>query len=140
MLKMLFKKLSYSNLITPISYLIDLVIINTIAYLWPMNLYERLLFHSYTSLAWAVLSIKSGFYVMYRYTKVPVILRKLSTQFFFFFLILYAFIGFFKQPNISRLNLGLFFLSTFVLVTIFKLLNYYLLIAYRSKIKGDLQI
>lgn len=104
-----------------------------------MNLYERLLFHSYISLAWIILSIKSGFYEIFRYTKVPVILRKLVTQFFFFFLILYAFIGFFKQPNISRLNLGLFFLSVFVLVTIFKLLNYYLLMAYRAKTKGDLK-
>lgn len=136
---MLFKKRPYSNLITPISYLLDLAIINTFAYLWPMNLYERLLFHSYISLAWVVLSIKSGFYEIYRYTKVPVILRKLATQFFFFFLILYAFIGFFKQPNISRLNLGLFFLSVFVLVFIFKLLNYYLLMTYRAKIKGDLR-
>ncbi|KQC30606.1 exopolysaccharide biosynthesis polyprenyl glycosylphosphotransferase [Flagellimonas eckloniae] len=136
---MLFKKRPYSNLITPISYVIDLAIINTFAYLWPMNLYERLLFHSYISLAWIVLSIKSGFYEIFRYTKVPVILRKLITQFFFFFLILYAFIGLFKQPNISRLNLGLFFLLVFVLVFIFKFLNYYLLMTYRAKIKGDLR-
>ncbi|WP_306012700.1 MULTISPECIES: undecaprenyl-phosphate glucose phosphotransferase [unclassified Allomuricauda] len=134
-----FKRRPYSNLITPFAYIVDLIIINVFAYLWPMYLYERLLFHSYVTLAWVILSIKSGFYEMYRFTKVPVIMRKLATQFFFFFLILYAFIGLFKQPNISRLNLGLFFLSVFVLVTVFKLLNYYFLMTYRAKIKGNLR-
>ena len=46
------------------------------------------------------------FYVIYRYTKVTHILKLLFRQFFFFFLYSYAFIGFFKQPNMSRFGVG----------------------------------
>nr|WP_297761821.1 exopolysaccharide biosynthesis polyprenyl glycosylphosphotransferase [uncultured Muriicola sp.] len=97
-----------------------------------------LLFHSYISLAWIIIAIKINFYEIYRFAKATYILKQLFTQFVFFFLILYAFIGFFKQPNISRFMLGIFFLSICISVLFLKFLNYYLLKKYRTKVKGNI--
>ncbi|MGB5820704.1 MAG: exopolysaccharide biosynthesis polyprenyl glycosylphosphotransferase [Saonia sp.] len=136
---MLFKKEKYSGFIYPISFLLDLLVINLFAYVLPILFQFPVLFHSYISLAWIIISFKNEFYEIYRFTKVTYILKLLFRQFVFFFLTLYAFIGFFKQPNISRLNLGIFFLSVFVSVFFLKFLNYYLLMQYRRKVKGILR-
>ena len=136
---MFFKQGRYSGFLTPISYGIDLLVINLFASFLPINFHNPILFHSYISLAWIIVSSKNGFYEVYRYSKVTHILRLLFTQFVFFFLILYAFIGFFKQPNMSRLSLGLYFLSVFVAVFTIKFLNYILLMKYRERVKGNLR-
>jgi len=136
---MFFRKGRYSGLITPISYGIDLLVINLFAYLLPINLESPEFFHPYISLAWIILSVKIEFYQIYRYTKVTNILIKLFTQFIFFFLILYAFIGFFKQPVMSRLALAQYFAYVFVAVSILKFLNYVLLMKYRAQVKGNIR-
>ncbi|MEX0314075.1 MAG: exopolysaccharide biosynthesis polyprenyl glycosylphosphotransferase [Allomuricauda sp.] len=131
------KQHRYSYLIFPIFHTIDLLIINLFAYILPINLNEPLFFHPYITISWMVLSTKNEFYQIYRYTKVPVILRKLFAQFVFFFLIIYAFIGFFKQPEMSRLALAQYFSLVLITVSIIKLLGYVLLMIYRDKIKGN---
>ena len=136
---MIFSKEKYSGFILPISIILDLTIINILAFYLPILFEFPLLFHGYISLVWVIISAKNEFYKIYRFTKVTHILRLLFRQFVFFFLSLYAFIGFFKQPNISRLNLGVFFLSVFVGVFLLKFLNYYLLMAFRKKVKGSLR-
>ncbi|WP_422858224.1 undecaprenyl-phosphate glucose phosphotransferase [Flagellimonas sp. S174] len=136
---MFFKQHRYSNLITPISYVIDLLIINSFANILPINFQTPLLFHAYISLGWIIISVRNEFYKVYRYAKVAYLLRLLFRQFVFFFLILYAFIGFFKQPVISRLALGQYFIYVFLVVSIIKFLNYVLLLEYREKVKGNLR-
>ncbi len=103
---MFFKQGRYSGFITPISYGVDLLILNLFAYFLPINLQEVFLFHTYISLSWIIISLITEFYIIYRYTKATHILKLLFRQFFFFFLIVYAFMGFFKQPNMSRLALA----------------------------------
>lgn len=136
---MFFKQGRYSGLITPISYGLDLLVINIFAYFLPINIQTPYLFHTYISLAWIIISFKNQFYEVYRYTKVTHILRTLFTQFVFFFLILYAYIGFFKQPLMSRLALGEYFVFVFVAVFSLKFLNYVLLLKYRANVKGNLR-
>lgn len=136
---MFFRKGSYSGFITPISYGVDLLLINLFAYYLPIQFQFPILFHSYISLAWIIISIKNEFYKVYRYTKVTYILKLLFTQFVFFFLILYAFIGFFKQPNISRLNLAEYFAFTSIAIFSIKFLSYIILMNYRRKIKGNIR-
>lgn len=136
---MYFKQHRYSNLIVPASYVIDLAIINVLAYFLPINLLEPLLFHSYISISWLIMSSKNEFYRVHRFSKITHIFKLLFSQFFFYFLILYAFIGFFKQPVMSRLALGQYFVYSFLLVSVFKLLNYLLLMKYRERVKGNLR-
>ena len=57
----------------------------------------------------------------------------------FFALILYAFIGVFKQPNISRLALGNYLSVVFILITFFKFFSYFLLSKYRIRLGGNLR-
>ncbi|MBT8292679.1 MAG: exopolysaccharide biosynthesis polyprenyl glycosylphosphotransferase, partial [Eudoraea sp.] len=65
------------------------------------------------------------------------ILILLFRQFFFYFLILYAFIGFFKQPNMSRLALAKYTVFVFLAISTIKFISYFLLLKYRQKIKGN---
>jgi len=133
------KKHRYSGFITPISYGIDLLVINLFALVLPINFQYPMLFHGYITMAWFIISFKNDFYEVYRYTKVTYIVKLLLTQFVFFFLVLYAFIGFFKQPNMSRLVLAEYFLWVFGSVFLLKLLNYVLLMQYRKEVKGNMR-
>ncbi|MEM6894851.1 MAG: exopolysaccharide biosynthesis polyprenyl glycosylphosphotransferase [Bacteroidota bacterium] len=135
----MFQREKYFGFIHPTSLIIDLLVINLFAYYLPILFRFPLLFHSYISVIWIIISVKNEFYRIYRFTKVTHILKLLFRQFVFFFLSLYAFIGFFKQPNISRLNLGIFFLSVFVFIFVLKFLSYYLLMEFRNKVKGGLR-
>lgn len=136
---MFFKQHRYSNLITPISYIIDLAALNILLYILPINFQTPFTIHIYISLAWIIISTKNEFYTVYRFSKVTHIVRLLFTQFVFFFLILYAFIGFFKQPIISRLALGQYFIISFLIISTVKLLSYFLLMEYRERVKGNLR-
>ena len=126
-------------MIAPMSYLIDMLIINLFAYFLPINLNEPLIFHVYLTIGWLILSFKNKFYEVHRYTKVAQILGKIFTQFFIFFLILYAFIGLFKQPGMSRLALVQYAVFVFLAIAVIKFLNYYLLMEYRERTKGNLR-
>lgn len=118
--------------------MMDLLILNLFPYLLPLNISEPILLHTYITIGWAIISIKNEFYNIYRYTKVPVVLRKIFVQFVFFFLMLYAFIGFFKQPGMSRLGLLQYFTIAFLTVSIFKLFMYQLMLSYRGNLKRNI--
>lgn len=136
---MLFNRGRYSGFIIPISYLMDLCIVNLFAYFLPLQFRYPLLFHSYISLTWIIIAVRSEFYIIYRYTKVTHILKLLFNQFFFYFLSLYAFIGLFKQPIMSRLAIAKYTVLVFVVVALIKFLNYVLLMRYRERVKGNLR-
>lgn len=136
---MFFKQGRYSGFITPISYGLDLMVINLFAYLLPINLLEVFLFHTYISISWIIISLLTKFYIIYRYTKATHVLKLLVSQFFFFFLIIYAFIGFFKQPNMSRLALAQYVIFVFLAIFILKFLSYFLLMKYRERVKGNIR-
>ncbi|MDE3742227.1 exopolysaccharide biosynthesis polyprenyl glycosylphosphotransferase [Maribacter polysaccharolyticus] len=132
---MIFKKGRYSGFIHPILLILDLIIINVFAFTLPILFEFPVLFHGYITVAWIILSFKTKFYEINRFSKAQRIAKLLVRQFLFFFLILYAFIGFFKQPNISRLNLGLFFITVFGSVLVLKFLMYYFLKVFWKRAK-----
>src|SRR5690554_3654134 len=127
----------YSGLLKPISYSIDLGIVLLLAYYLPIKLYNPILFFSYLTLGWVVISIRNEFYSVERYAKLPLILTLLFKQFTLFFFLLYAFIGFFKENMISRLVLAEYFILCLLLVSFFKILVYYLLMRYRESLGGN---
>ncbi len=136
---MLFTQYGYSGYTNPILYGLDLLCINLLAFFLPIQFEYPVLFHSYISLCWTIIAFKTGFYGVYRYTKVTHILKLLFTQFVVYFLVLYAFIGFFKQPNISRLALGYFFLSVFGVVFFLKFFTYVIMQRFWEKGKGNIR-
>ena len=133
---MFLKQGGYSSFITGVFYGTDLLVINIFAHLLPINFENPILFHSYISLTWIIVSLRNGFYEIYPYTKVTSILIKIFSQFVFFFLILYAYIGFFKQPEISRLALGQYIFFVFIAVFTLKFMGYLLLMKYRELLNG----
>ncbi len=132
-----FKKGRFSGFIKPISYILDLLIVNGVAYLFPINLVNTIPFHVYISLFWFVLSSYNKFYHVPRYTRIIQIITSLIRQIVLFTIIVYAFIGFFKQPYLSRLNLGNYLLSVFFLLSFVKFLIFFLLNRYRSVLGGN---
>jgi putative colanic acid biosynthesis UDP-glucose lipid carrier transferase len=136
---MLYLNKSKFDIVVPLSYLIDFTIINLFIYFYKGNLGEALLFHAYITIAWAIISYNVEFYEIDRHTKIVQILNKIIYQFLFFLLILYAFIGFFKQPGMSRLELGKYFLFVALAISATKLATYFLLKNYRRKLRGNLK-
>ena len=134
-----FKQGRYSGYLKPISYLIDLSIIAGTIFLFEINLNNIYLFVLYAFLFWIIIAVKNHFYEVQRHTRVIQIVTLLLRQTIFFFFILYAFIGFFKQPNISRLALGNYLILVFVLVSFFKFLSFFLVKKYRSELGGNLR-
>lgn len=133
---MTYKRGRYSSFIKPINYVLDLSVINILALLLPLNFKWPLFFIIYISTMWIILSLINKYYEIYRYSKLTRVLILISKQFTFYFLILYAYIGFFKEFNISRLSLALYFALTFVSISVIKILIYVLLIKYR-KVLGE---
>ena len=134
-----YKQGRYSNLIKPLFGLTDLVIINMTVFFFDINLKSAQIFNLYISLVWVFISVKNYFYEVERHTKIIQIITLLFRQIILFALALYAFIGVFKQPNISRLALGNYLLTIFALIFIFKFFNLYLLKKYRSVLSRNIR-
>ena len=136
---MAYKQGRYSKFIKPLFLIIDLTIINGAILFFDINITNTALFVSYISLFWLIISLKNQFYEVQRHSRIIQIVTLLFRQIVLFALILYAFIGIFKQPNISRLSLGYYLLSVFILVTFFKFFTYFLLSKYRILLGGNLR-
>lgn len=132
-----YKQGRYSNLIKPLFSIIDLVIINSATFLFEINLTNVYLYILYISILWIIISIKNHFYEVHRYTKIVQVITLLLRQIILFSVILYAFIGFFKQPNISRLALGNYLFFIFITISAFKFLTFFLLKKYRANLGGN---
>ena len=134
-----YKQGRYSGFIKPLFGLIDLVIINASIFLFDINLTNVYFFSLYITLLWLVISLKNHFYEIQRHTRIIQIITLLIRQTILFALILYAFIGFFKQPNISRLALGSYLATVFIVISGFKFLSFYLIKKYRTNLGGNIR-
>lgn len=134
-----YKQGRYSNLIKPLFLIADLIIICGTVFLFNTNITNIYIFLSYISFLWLIISFKNQFYEVYRNTKLVQIIALLFRQIILYALILYAFIGVFKQPNISRLALGNYLFTVFIFVSFFKFFTYLLLRRYRIHLGGNLR-
>ncbi len=132
-----YKKGRYSSLMKPLFGFIDLSIIIAAIFLFKLNIKNVYLFVGYLSLLWIIISFKNKFYEVQRHTRIIQIVPLLATQILFFAVILYAYIGVFKQPNISRLGLANYLVTVFVIISAVKFLNFILLKRYRSVLRGN---
>jgi len=132
-----YKKGRYSNFIRPLFGFIDLAIINVAVFCFEINLKNPYIFCFYISFFWIIIAIKNSFYEVQRHTRLIQTAPLLFKQITFFAIVVYAFIGFFKQPSISRLTLGNYLLSIFILICVFKFLTTYLLKKYRTVLRGN---
>lgn len=133
----LFKQGRYSGYLRPISYLIDLSIINGLAILYFFKNIDPIVFIALMSLAWVILSVFSKFYEVYRFTRAITILSLTIRQMVLFTLILFAFSGYNHNLDIYPFRILKYVLLTFFLIAVFKFALYYLLQKYRTSFGGN---
>jgi putative colanic acid biosynthesis UDP-glucose lipid carrier transferase len=133
----LFKHGRYSGYLRPISYFIDLSIINGIALLFLFNDKAPLAFILYISLSWVLLSVYSNFYQVYRYTRPVNILALIIRQSIFFLIIVFAFFGIYYELKVYPKPVIKFVLLSVILISAAKFTVYYLLQNYRASFGGN---
>ena len=123
------KEKKYSGYIRPFSYLIDLIIINVLAfYLFPFH-ENKIIYSLLISLGWFFIAFYIRFYDVYRYTKVISILNTALRQTIFFTLFCLAIELFYSEYYEKRVVLFVV-IAVFIILSI-KLFIYYSLRKYR---------
>ncbi|WP_282030226.1 exopolysaccharide biosynthesis polyprenyl glycosylphosphotransferase [Winogradskyella eximia] len=133
----LFKHGRYSGYLRPISYIIDLTIINGVSVFYLLNGKDPIIFLTIISISWVLLSVYSRFYEVYRYTRPINILSLIVKQFILFLLLVFAFSGLYHELNLYPRPIVKYALLCFLLITIFKFTIYYLLQKYRTSFGGN---
>ena len=125
---MKFKQGRYSGIITPLSYFIDIVIINvTLCQFIVLCLQKEFRFsHFFTlSILWVLISVFNRFYFIYRYTSVVKIFNLLFKQLVLYALSLFSFSGMFSKLNIEPLIIFKILIFSLIIVSLIKILVYY---------------
>lgn len=126
----------YSGYIRPFSYLLDLAVINLLSYLMLSEAFCSPYFMVFISLSWVIISINTGFYEVYRFTKVVEIGNKITKQFALFTILCYAFSGFYIKNSNSQDTLE-YTVVSLLIIALLKLFVYYFLRKYRSLFGGN---
>ncbi|WP_333599030.1 exopolysaccharide biosynthesis polyprenyl glycosylphosphotransferase [Flavobacterium sp.] len=126
----------YSGYIRPFSYILDLTVIIILSVkLIPENLHN-LSFYFFLLIAWVSIAYNTGFYEVYRYTKVIEIFGKIIKQYFIFIVLNFAYVGYFSKFSDAQVILQ--FVSYSVLIISFtKLFIYYFLRKFRVVFGGN---
>ncbi len=133
----LFKQGRYSGYLRPISYLIDLTIINGLALFYFFQDTNPLKFLAVITISWIILSIVSKFYEVYRYTREVSILALIMRQAVLFTLLIFAYEGYFNEFNTHQSVIIKYVLFSFIIIALAKFSIYYLLQKYRTDFGGN---
>lgn len=126
----------FSIYIRPFSYVLDLIIINFLAYNLLVNSLNGFYYHLFVSFSWIVISLNVRFYEVYRFTKVSEIIEKIIKQYVVFTIVNFAYIGYFLK--FSEPSLILKFVSiALALIAFEKLFVYYFLRKFRVVFGGN---
>ncbi len=133
----LFKQGRYSGYLRPISYIIDLCIINVLAILVFFPNIDPVKYIIIISFSWIFLSVYSRFYEVYRYSREIAILALIFRQLILFTLVVLAYSGFFHELNLDYKTIFKYVLTSFTWIAISKFAVYFLLQKYRSDFGGN---
>ncbi|MBP6099383.1 MAG: exopolysaccharide biosynthesis polyprenyl glycosylphosphotransferase [Flavobacterium sp.] len=126
----------YSGYIRPFSYLFDITVINVlIIFLLPEELNEYR-FHLFTTISWLIISWNIQFYEVYRFTKSIEILGKIIKQGSLFFLINFAYLGYYFKFSSPSQMMNYIILSI-ALITFVKFFIYFFLRKFRTFFGGN---
>lgn len=135
-------KIAYSNgrfsgFIKPVSYLVDLAIIVTSAYLYFHQDVEIFTFGLFVGICWIVISMQIDFYKIRRNTEFTTLLVKIVKQSLFFLFVVFAFFGYFYEINKESMFILNYFAWTMGLISLLKLSLFFFLKNYRSAFGGN---
>ncbi|GEQ84845.1 undecaprenyl-phosphate glucose phosphotransferase [Patiriisocius marinistellae] len=134
---MIFKKGRYSGFLRPISYAIDLVVINTFAYLFLGGGTEFFNYTIFVTISWIISSSIINFYEIYRYTKAIKILSLVMKQTMMFLLIVFAFYGYYYTLKQNPGAIVKYVFTVMGIISGIKIAIYYLLKQYRGLLGGN---
>ncbi|HEX8269286.1 MAG TPA: exopolysaccharide biosynthesis polyprenyl glycosylphosphotransferase [Flavobacterium sp.] len=126
----------YSGYIRPFSYIIDLLVVNLMVYFILPDNFQYFSFYAFVSAAWMIISSNTGFYEVYRYTKVIEILGKILKQYFILLIVNFAYIGYFSKYSDTSIVLQ-FVTYSLLIISIVKLSIYYFLRQLRVLFGGN---
>jgi putative colanic acid biosynthesis UDP-glucose lipid carrier transferase len=135
----MFKSGRYSGWLRPISYGIDLFLIHFFAFEFfgtPFPYFNYVLF---LTIGWLLLSLRSGFYEIYRFTHLSQIMSLIVKQGVVFVLMVFAFFGFYKQLSSSASSIFGYIGLVLLCITIVKFGIYFLLKKYRLHLGGNIR-
>ncbi len=147
-----YKRGRYSWLLRPFLIVIDLLIINISAFYF-FNLNDEvlhffsndylnnkyLLYIIYSVIFWLTSTFFLKFYNVYRYTSALNIVSLIFKQFLVYSILMFAFIGLFRSINIQAFDTLNYLFIVFFIISLVKLLSYYLLKAFRLRLKGNIR-
>ncbi len=126
----------FSGYIRPFSYVVDILIINILANYMLDSTLNVFLYHIFITISWVIIALRVHFYEVYRFTKIIEIFESVLKQYFLFFLINFAFIGFylrFSDPS----DIIKYITISIVLITVIKLSIYFSLQKFRVLFGGN---
>ncbi|WP_310993459.1 exopolysaccharide biosynthesis polyprenyl glycosylphosphotransferase [Aequorivita marina] len=135
----MFKSGRYSGFLRPISYGIDLFLIHFFAFEFfepPFPFFNYVIF---LTIAWFLLSLRSGFYEIYRFTHVAKIMSLIGKQGVIFALIVFSFFGFYNDLTTSASTIFKYLLLVLLCITVVKLGIFFLLKKYRLHLGGNVR-
>lgn len=126
----------YSGYIRPFSYVVDLLVVNVLLYFTLPENFQYWSFHAFVSIAWIVIASNTGFYEVYRFTKVIEIFGKILRQYFLLLIVNFAYVGYFSK--LSDTSIMLQFVSySILIISLVKLFIYYFLRTLRVLFGGN---
>ncbi|MBK5213974.1 MAG: exopolysaccharide biosynthesis polyprenyl glycosylphosphotransferase [Flavobacteriaceae bacterium] len=135
----MFKSGRYSGFLRPISYGIDLFFIYAFAIEFFEKPFPYFNFLFFLTLAWLLLSLRSGFYEIYRFTHLAKIMSLIGKQGVVFVLIVFSFFGFYNQLETSASTIFEYILVVLLCITVVKFGIYFLLKKYRLHLGGNVR-
>ena len=133
-----FRQGRYSWLIKPISYAVDLSVIQIIS-LFYLHQALRLKFVLIISFGWIVTALISKFYEVYRHSSVVRVFNLLVRQGLFFSLFMFAYAGIFPNLEIPPKQTLKYLIICLFFIAISKYILFFLLKRYRAYFKGNIR-
>jgi len=127
----------FSRYIRPITYAIDLSVINFFVINEFFTNVLAIWFYVIVSIAWIVIAIFSGYYSVYRYTPEIKILNLIFLQFVLFLFAMFSISGLFSFLEISPKSILLFILYAALTIGAIKYAIYYFMLKFRSDFGGN---
>lgn len=135
----MFKSGRYSGFLRPISYGIDLFFIHFFAFQFFGEPFPYFNYIIYLTIAWLLLSLRSGFYEIYRFTHIANIMSLLGKQGVVFLLVVFSFFGFYNQFDVPSSSIFQYILLVMACIAIVKFGIYFLLKKYRLHLGGNVR-
>ncbi|MGB3773753.1 MAG: exopolysaccharide biosynthesis polyprenyl glycosylphosphotransferase [Leeuwenhoekiella sp.] len=129
----------YSFIIRPILYVLDLLILLSLAKGFMSTTKGYFIFCFYMIASWLITAMGLGFYKVYRFTPLLRISFLLLKQFVVFTLLVFAFFGFYKEYNPAFITLAKYVLLCSAGVGLLRIILFVLLKKYRILIRRNIR-